>query len=79
MDLQKRNEENRQFFAEKVNEYDDVHQKFMGTKKELINAIDVEPNKVIDLGAGTGLELISFFEILSLLIKYINKRKRFCR
>ena len=68
MDLQKRNEENRQFFAEKVNEYDDVHQKFMGTKKELINAIDVEPNKVIDLGAGTGLELISFFE------KYPNSR-----
>lgn len=68
MDLLKRNEDNRLFFGEKADGYDLVHKPYMNSKKELTDKIDIEPKKVIDLGAGTGLELIYFFE------KYPNAR-----
>ena len=68
MDLQTRNNENKEFFAERVDGYDEVHQQFMETKKMLTDSITVNPIKVIDLGAGTGLELIEFFK------KYPNSK-----
>lgn len=68
MELQTRNQENKEFFDEKAEGYDEVHKPFMPTKKLLTESIDIEPNHVIDLGAGTGLELIEFFQ------KYPNSR-----
>lgn len=68
MDLKTRNQENKEFFAGRVPEYDEVHKTFMETKKMLTENITVNPIKVIDLGAGTGLELIEFFK------KYPNSK-----
>lgn len=62
MDLKIRNLENKQFFNEKADGYDEVHKPFMNTKKLLTDSIDIDPKNVIDLGAGTGLELIEFFK-----------------
>ena len=68
MNLLERNKENIEFFSEKADGYDEVHKQFMETKAMLTESIDIEPKKVIDLGAGTGLELIEFFK------KYPNSR-----
>ena len=69
MNLLERNKENIEFFNEKAfDDYDEVHQQFMPTKKMLTENIDIEPKKVVDLGAGTGLELFEFFD------KYPNAR-----
>ena len=63
MELSKRNLENKEFFNEKAkDDYDDVHQEFMNTKKALTDSIDIDVKYVVDLGAGTGLELIEFFK-----------------
>lgn len=68
MELNIRNEENKEFFDEKASGYDEVHKPLMSTKKKLIEAIDNEPKNVVDLGAGTGLELTYYFD------KYPNTR-----
>ncbi|MBR5370179.1 MAG: class I SAM-dependent methyltransferase [Bacilli bacterium] len=68
MELNIRNEENKEFFDEKASGYDEVHKPFMNTKKKLIEVIDNEPKNVVDLGAGTGLELTYYFD------KYPNTR-----
>ena len=68
MNLLERNKENIEFFSEKADGYDEDHKPFMNTKAMLTESIDFEPKKVIDLGAGTGLELIEFFK------KYPNSR-----
>lgn len=84
MNLKERNDENREFFNEKANgDYEEKHSEFMATKNMLIDNISVEPNKVIDLGAGTGLELIPFFDkypnskvvAIDLAIEMLNKIK----
>ena len=83
MDLLERNRDNKEFFAEKAEGYDEVHKQFMDTKKMLTDSIDIEPVKVIDLGAGTGLELIEFFKkypdarvtAIDLTIEMLNKIK----
>lgn len=62
MDLKQRNEDVRNFFNEKINEYDNVHEQFMDTKKMITLSLEEDTNKVLDLGAGTGLELIPLFE-----------------
>lgn len=63
MNLEKRREEMRNFFNEKIDTYDTVHiRDFMETKKCMINNLTGEIKKVLDLGAGTGLELIPFFK-----------------
>jgi tRNA (cmo5U34)-methyltransferase len=61
MELNIRNQENKEFFDEKAEGYDEVHKPFMNTKNLLTENIDINPKRVIDLGAGTGLELIEFF------------------
>ena len=63
MNLQERNQKQRSFFNEKVTTYDDVHSGLMGTKKSLIENLDKNAKKILDLGAGTGLELIYLFEM----------------
>ena len=55
-------EKNREFFNYKVDEYDLSHEEFMETKKELTNNLPDGVSKVLDLGAGTGLELIEFYK-----------------
>lgn len=62
MNLYERNQKQREFFNEKIDTYDDVHESFMETKKALVDNLDKDTNKILDLGAGTGLELIPLFE-----------------
>ena len=61
MDLQKRNEDMRRFFAERCDGYDDVHAEFMPTKSAITDALLEGTARILDLGAGTGLELFSLF------------------
>lgn len=62
MNLQERNEKIRTFFNEEINDYDNVHSEFMETKKALTDSLEESPKKILDLGGGTGLELIYLFE-----------------
>ena len=62
MNLYRRKQKIRNFFNEKIDTYDDVHSTFMGTKKTLTENLDKDAKKILDLGAGTGLELIYLFE-----------------
>ena len=63
MDIKERNENMRQFFNRKIDSYDDTHQKFMLTKKDLIDSFYNGEEEILDLGVGTGLELIHLFEL----------------
>lgn len=63
MNLYERNQRQRTFFNEKIDSYDDVHSTYMETKKTLGDSLDKETKKILDLGAGTGLELIHVFEL----------------
>ena len=63
MNLKERNQKQRTFFNEKINEYDLSHQEFMETKKSLADSLDKDAKRVLDLGAGTGLELIHLYEL----------------
>lgn len=62
MDLQKRNENLKAFFDRKTDGYDDVHIRFMESKCALTDALPDGTAHVLDLGAGTGLELIPLYE-----------------
>jgi len=62
LDLKKRNEEMRDFFDEKADGYDDVHLPMMDNKRAITEILPDGVKKVLDLGAGTGLELIPLFE-----------------
>jgi len=62
MDLNERNESMRDFFNRKAAEcYDEVHAVFMRTKEMITENLPDGTKKVLDLGAGTGLELIYLF------------------
>ena len=63
MNLYERNQKQRDFFNWKINEYDASHQEFMNTKRELADNLDKDAKRILDLGAGTGLELIHLFEL----------------
>ena len=63
MDLKERNQSMRDFFNRKSEGYDAVHSQFMATKNELIDSLNINAKKILDLGAGTGLELIHLYEI----------------
>ena len=62
MDLEERNQSMRDFFNAKIDTYDEKHAPFMLTKKAITDNLEGPVNKVLDLGAGTGLELIPLFE-----------------
>lgn len=67
MDLKKRGLEMKAFFDRKTVGYDDVHIAFMESKTALTDALTKVypagmPIRVLDLGAGTGLELIPLFD-----------------
>ncbi len=61
-DLTARNDDLRRFFAERVATYDDVHTPFIPTKNALTERLPEGTRRVLDLGAGTGLELIALFD-----------------
>lgn len=63
MNIYERNQKQRIFFNEKIDSYDDVHSTYMETKKTLADSLDKNVQRVLDLGAGTGLELIHLFEL----------------
>lgn len=62
MNLKERNEKIRTFFNEKIDTYEDVHKEYLKTKNELADNLDKDAKNILDLGAGTGLELIHLFE-----------------
>lgn len=62
MNLKERNQSLKEFFDRKTVGYDDVHSKFMDSKRALTEALPEDTEKVLDLGAGTGLELIPLVE-----------------
>jgi len=62
MNLIDRDEKNREFFNNHIDDYDDTHATYMDTKKLLTDNLPDNTNKVLDLGAGTGLELIELFK-----------------
>ena len=61
MNLVERNQKQRQFFNEKRDTYYEEHSSFMETKKSLADSLDPKTERILDLGAGTGLELIHVF------------------
>lgn len=63
MNLYERNQKQRNFFNEKIDHYDRVHETYMETKKAIADSLDKDTKKILDLGAGTGLELIHLFEL----------------
>ena len=63
MNLYERNQKQRVFFNEKIDSYDDTHSTYMETKRTLTDSLDRDVKKILDLGAGTGLELIHLFEV----------------
>ena len=62
MDLKYNAEKNREFFNRKIDEYDTTHAEFMETKKELEKNLPEGTKRILDLGVGTGLELIEIFK-----------------
>ena len=65
MNLYDRNQKQREFFNWKAADYEEVHgtEEFMNTKRSLADNLDKTAKKVLDLGGGTGLELIHVFEL----------------
>ena len=63
MNLYERNQKVRTFFNEEIDTYDEVHSTFMKTKESLVDNLDKDVKRILDLGAGTGLELIHLFEL----------------
>ena len=63
MTLEERNQKVRAFFNGKIDTYDDVHTEYMKTKVLLADNLDKSAKKILDLGGGTGLELIHLFEL----------------
>ncbi len=63
MTLTERNQKVRDFFNDKIDTYDDVHSEYMQTKIKLADNLVKDAKKILDLGGGTGLELIHLFEL----------------
>ncbi|MBO7638037.1 MAG: methyltransferase domain-containing protein, partial [Treponema sp.] len=63
MTLEERNQKLRAFFNGRIGTYDDVHSEYMKTKVLLADNLDKSAKKILDLGGGTGLELIHLFEL----------------
>jgi len=62
MNLQERNKEMREFFARRIDDYDAVHEEFLPTKNVLTEALPQDTHRILDIGAGTGLELFALFQ-----------------
>ena len=64
MDLNKRANEMKNFFNEKINGYDELHLKIIAGKEKIVDFIPKDAKNIIDLGAGTGLQLIKVYNEL---------------
>lgn len=62
MNLKDNGEKNRVFFNAKIEEYDATHETYMKTKNVLTEYLPSHVTNVLDLGVGTGLELIELFK-----------------
>ena len=62
MDLNKRENEMKDFFNEKVDGYDELHLKIIAGKEKIVDYIPKDAKNIIDLGAGTGLQLIKIYK-----------------
>ena len=63
MDLNKRANEMNEFFNKVVDiDYDERHLKLIEAKEKIIDFLPKHLDKVIDLGAGTGLQLIKLYK-----------------
>ncbi len=62
MNLSLRTKEMIDFFDRKIDTYDEVHLALMDNKIAITTALPDDIKTVLDLGAGTGLELIPLFE-----------------
>ncbi len=63
MTLSERNQKVRNFFNGRIDTYDDVHSEYMQTKIKLADNLAKDAKNILDLGGGTGLELIHLFEL----------------
>lgn len=64
MNLIERNKEMKEFFNKVVNiDYDEKHSAMIEAKRKIVDFIPVNTKKIIDLGAGTGLQLIRVYEV----------------
>lgn len=63
MDLNKRASEMRDFFNEKINEYDERHLKVIKGKEKIIDFLPETLERIVDLGTGTGLQLIKLYKV----------------
>ena len=59
MDIERNAKKNQEFFDRKKDGYDNVHEQFMVTKELLAKNLPSDAKKIVDLGVGTGLELVS--------------------
>ena len=62
MNLTRRAKEMKEFFNEKINEYDELHLKVIEGKEKVIDFIPKDAKNIIDLGSGTGLQLIKLYK-----------------
>ena len=62
MDLNKRANEMKEFFNEKIDTYDELHLKIIEGKEKIVDFIPKSAKKIIDLGTGTGLQLIRLYK-----------------
>ena len=62
MNLNKRAVEMKEFFNSKIDTYDNVHQEFIKGKEKIVDFIPKDTKKIIDLGTGTGLQLVKLYE-----------------
>lgn len=62
MELDARNRRMREFFDRKADGYDSVHLLMMDSKTAITEAMPNDAKKILDLGIGTGLELVPIFE-----------------
>ena len=62
MDLNKRSKEMKDFFNEVIDVYDEKHLTVIKGKEKIVDFIPKDTKKIIDLGAGTGLQLIRLYK-----------------
>ena len=63
MNLTKRNKEMNEFFNKVVDiDYDERHMKMIEAKEKIIDFLPSNIKNIIDLGAGTGLQLVKLYK-----------------
>lgn len=62
MNLNNRAKEMKEFFNAKIDGYDELHLKQIEGKEKIVEFIPKDTKNIIDLGAGTGLQLIKVYK-----------------